>query len=74
MGFQTTLNIPILGYANAGTPLVEANAWEYGSLPVSKKILSWTADDYFILKVEWTSMNNFEVNGKIVDNGSYVLV
>jgi len=74
VGFQTTLNIPILGYANAGTPLVEATSGEYGSLPVSKKILSGTAEEYFILKVEGTSMNNFEVNGKIIDNGSYVLV
>ena len=72
--FQTTLNIPILWYANAWTPLVDAAESDYGTLPISKKILSWDGSDYFVLKVEGTSMNNFEVAWKIVDNGSYVLI
>lgn len=72
--FQTTLNIPILGYANAGTPLVEATSTDYWILPVSKSILSWDKDNYFILRVEWTSMNNFKVNNKFIDNWSYVLI
>lgn len=74
IGFQSTLNIPILGYANAGTPLVEANQSEYGVLPISKKIISWDENNYFVLKVEGTSMNNFEVSGKSVENGSYILI
>jgi SOS-response transcriptional repressor LexA len=72
--FQSTLNIPILGYANAGTPLVEASQSEYGVLPISKKIISWDETNYFVLKVEWTSMNNFEVSWKPVENGSYILI
>lgn len=72
--FQTTLNIPILGYANAWTPLVDANESSYWALPISKKIISWNEQNYFILKVEWTSMNNFEVNWKTIGNGSYVLI
>jgi repressor LexA len=72
--FQTTLNIPILGYANAGTPLVDANETSYWVLPISKKIITWSEQNYFILKVEWTSMNNFEVNWKTIDNWSYVLI
>lgn len=72
--FQTTLNIPILWYANAWTPLVEASESNYWVLPISKNIVSWDERNYFVLKVEWTSMNDFEVNGKIVDNGSYILV
>ena len=72
--FQSTLNIPILGYANAGTPLVEASQSEYGVLPISKKIIYWDETNYFVLKVEGTSMNNFEVSGKSVENGSYILV
>lgn len=73
--FQTTLNIPILGYANAWTPLVDAvEAW-YWMLPVSKKILGNKDEkSYFLLRVEGTSMNNFEVKGKNIDNGSYVLI
>lgn len=72
--FQTTLNVPILGYANAWTPLVDANETSYGVLPISKKIITWNEQNYFILKVEWTSMNNFEVNWKVIENGSYVLI
>ena len=74
IGFQTTLNIPILGYANAGTPLVDATESSYGVLPISKKIISWDEQNYFILKVEWTSMNNYDVKWKTIDNGSYVLI
>ena len=72
--FQTTLNIPILGYANAWTPLVDASETSYWVLPISKKIINWDDQNYFILKVEWTSMNDFIVNWKIIDNGSYVLI
>ncbi len=72
--FQTTLNIPILWYANAGTPLVEASESSYWVLPISKNIISWDEKNYFVLKVEGTSMNNFTVNNKIVDNWSYILI
>jgi len=72
--FQTTLNIPILWYANAWTPLVEASESNYWVLPVSKTIISWDNKNYFILKVEWTSMNNFDINNKKIENWSYILV
>lgn len=74
IGFQTTLNIPILWYANAWTPLVDAIEAGYWVLPISKKVLSWDESNYFILKVEWTSMNNFELKWKTIENGSYVLI
>ena len=72
--FQTTLNIPILGYANAWTPLLEAKQSDYWVLPISKSIIKWSGDNYFILKIEWTSMNDFELNWKNIDNGSFVLI
>lgn len=72
--FQTTLNIPILGYANAWTPLVEAAESDYWVLPISKKIISWDSNNYFVLKVEWTSMNNYNLSWKNIENGSYVLI
>lgn len=72
--FQTTLNIPILGYANAWTPLVDATETSYWVLPISKKIITWDEQNYFILRVEWTSMNDYIVNWKTIDNGSYVLI
>ena len=74
IGFQTTLNIPILGYANAWTPLVDAKESDYWVLPISKKIVSGDIDKYFVLKVEGTSMNKCEVSGKVIDNWSYVLI
>ena len=72
--FQTTLNVPILWYANAGTPLVDATETSYWVLPISKKIVTWNEQNYFILKVEWTSMNDYVVNWKNIENGSYVLI
>jgi SOS-response transcriptional repressor LexA len=72
--FQTTLNIPILWYANAWIPLVDAKENDYGFLPISKKIISWNSENYFVLKVEWTSMNNFNISWKMIDNWSYVLI
>lgn len=74
IGFQTTLNIPILGYANAGTPLVNAEESDYGVLPISKSIISWDEKNYFVLRVEGTSMNNFDLGGKMIENGSYILI
>lgn len=69
-----TLNIPILGYANAGTPLAIAQENDYGTLPISKNIISGDGKDYFVLRVSGTSMNKYELNGKTLDNGSYVLI
>lgn len=71
---QTMLTLPILGIANAGKPLSIAEQHEYGNLPISKKIAKWNKEDYFFIKVDWTSMNNFQVNWKYIENGSYVLI
>jgi len=72
--FQTMLNIPILWIANAGLPLSYADQYEYWTLPISKSLVSWTENDYFVVKVEWTSMNDYKVNWKYIENWSYVLV
>lgn len=73
--FQTMLQIPILWIANAGRPLAYADQYEYGSLPLSKNVVTGgTVEDYFLVKVEGTSMNDYKVNGKYIENGSYVLI
>jgi SOS-response transcriptional repressor LexA len=72
--FQSTLNIPILWYANAWTPLIDASELSYWVLPISKKIITWDEKNYFVLRVEWTSMNDFDIDWKIIDNWSYVLI
>lgn len=72
--FQSTLNIPILWYANAWTPLIDATELRYWVLPISKKIVTWDEKNYFVLKIEWTSMNDFDLKWKYIENGSYVLI
>lgn len=72
--FQTMLNIPILWIANAWRPISIAEQYEYWTLPISKSLVNWTAEDYFIVKVEWTSMNDFRINNKYIENWSYVLI
>lgn len=71
---QTMLTIPILWIANAWKALSIAEQFEYGSLPISKKIAKWSKENYFLVKVDWTSMNNFKVNGKTIENWSYALI
>lgn len=72
--FQTMLNIPILWFANAWMPLVYADSSDYWTLPVSKNLIKWDIDNYFFVKIEWTSMNNYKVNWKFIENWSYVLI
>lgn len=74
VGFQQMLSIPLLWYANAGRPLVNAEEDNMWVLPVSKNIIKWDASDYFMLKIEWTSMNKYQVNWKIIENWSYILI
>ncbi len=72
--FQTILNIPILWIANAWRPLSFADQYEYWSIPVSKEVISWDQNNYFFVKVEWTSMNEYKINWKYIENWSYVLI
>jgi repressor LexA len=74
VGFQLMLNIPILGVANAGKPLAFAHEKDGGFLPVSKTLVPGRAKDYFVLRVDGTSMNAFEIGGKTLEDGCYVLV
>jgi len=68
------ISIPILGVANAGKALSYAEAYDYGTLPLSKKIITGNKEDYFVVKIDGTSMNEFVVNGKYIEHGSYVLI
>ncbi len=74
IGLQTMINLPILGVANAWQALSVAEEYYYWALPVSKSIISWDSKDYFVVKVDGTSMNEFKVNGKTIENWSYVLI
>lgn len=74
IGFQTMINIPLLGYANAGKPISFADENISSYIPVSKNIIKGDSSNYFLLKIEGTSMNNFVVNGKNIEDGSMILV
>lgn len=71
---QTFLNIPILWYANAWKPLVFAEENELWTLTISKSMVTGWEGNYFFLKIEWTSMNNYQVKWKTIEDWSYVLI
>lgn len=74
IGFQTMINIPILGVANAGRALTYARQADNGFLPVFKSVIKSNPDKYFCVKIEGSSMDNFVVNGKNIKDGGFVLV
>jgi len=74
VGFQQMMSIPLLGYANAGRPLINAEEENMWVLPVSKNIIKGDEKDYFMLKIDGTSMNKYQVNWKTIENGSYILI
>ena len=71
---QTMISVPVLWVANAWKALSYAYEHDYWTMPISKKVISWTREDYFIVKIDWTSMNDYKVNWKYIANWSYVLV
>ncbi len=71
---ENIVNLPILWVANAWSPMSIAEENDNGVLPVSKNLVSWDESNFFVLQVDGTSMNNCIVNGKIIENGSYVLI
>jgi SOS-response transcriptional repressor LexA len=68
------ISIPLLGYANAGKPISFADEDIRSYIPISKSIIKGDTSNYFLLKIEGTSMNNFIVNGKNIEDGSMILV
>lgn len=74
VGSQLAIPIPILWFANAWKPFKYWEEQDLGNLLISKTIIKWDPSRYFLLKLEWTSMNQFNINGKILIDGSFVLV
>jgi repressor LexA len=71
--YEYLIGIPILGYANAGTPLAIAEEDRLGVLHVDKKLLK-NRKDLFALIVKGDSMNQKEVRKKQMKDSSYVVV
>ncbi|HOV34504.1 MAG TPA: transcriptional repressor LexA [Candidatus Dojkabacteria bacterium] len=71
--YDYLVGIPILGYANAGTPLVSAQEENIGVLKVEESIVG-QRDNLFSLIVKGDSMDLAEIDGKKIVNGSYIIV
>ena len=72
--YQYMVGIPILGYVNAGTPLVNAEEENLGVIKVQKNLLGRIKDNLFSVIVKGDSMNEEEVNGTKIENGDYLIV
>lgn len=71
--YDYLIGVPILGYANAGTPLVSAEEENLGHIKIDPKLVN-KKNDLFALIVKGDSMDLAEVEGKNIDEGSYLIV
>ncbi|KKR06098.1 MAG: LexA repressor [candidate division WS6 bacterium GW2011_GWF2_39_15] len=71
--YEYMIGIPILGYANAGQPLAIAEEDRLGLLHVDKSLLSHKSN-LFALIVTGDSMNQRNIEGKPMSDGSYIIV
>lgn len=67
------ISVPILGFANAGTPLVLAEEEHMGELSVDKNILKGKKK-VFGLEIKGDSMDIKSMNGVNMQSGNYALV
>jgi repressor LexA len=75
LDYEYLIGIPILGYANAGTPLVAAEQEALGVLKVDKNIIDKKSKkDLFGLIVKGDSMNNRDFDGINIEEGKYLIV
>lgn len=71
--YEYLVGIPILGYANAGTPLVLAQEQSLGTLQADRSLVGHK-EGLFALIVKGDSMNLKEVSGKRLEEGQYLVV
>lgn len=71
--YDYLVGIPILGYANAGTPLVMAEEESLGELKVDPKLIG-KRKNLFSLIVKGDSMDLAVIDGKKIEEGSYLVV
>ncbi len=71
--FDYLIGIPILGYANAGTPLALAQEEYIGNLQVDKNLLKGR-EDVFSVILKGNSMNKYKMNDVKLEDGNYAIV
>ncbi len=73
MIYEYLVGIPILGYANAGTPLVIAEEQNLGVLQLDRSLIG-KKEGLFSLIVKGDSMNLRDIDGKNIEEGHYLIV
>lgn len=71
--YEYLVGIPILGYANAGTPMVLAQEQSLGILQVDRSLVG-NRKDLFGLIIKGDSMNMREIDGKRLEEGHYLVI
>jgi repressor LexA len=71
--YDYLVGVPILGYANAGTPMVSTEEENLGVLKVDPKLIG-KKKNLFSLIVKGDSMDMADVDGKNITEGSYLVV
>lgn len=74
VSFEYMVGIPILGYVNAGTPLVNAEEENLGVLKVQENLLGKIKKGLFSVIVKGDSMNEEVVDGTKISDGDYLVV
>lgn len=67
-------SIPIFGWVNAGAPSFLPQEAIEGYLKIVKNLLPKKRDNLFAIEVVGDSMNSAEINKKMVESGSYVII
>lgn len=67
------LSIPLVGFANAGQPMLLAEEGDYGEITVDKRLLK-RKRKVFGLELRGDSMDKRSLNGVPLSNGNYVIV
>ena len=71
--YEYLVGIPILGYANAGTPMVIAEEQSLGTLQADRSLVG-NSKNLFGLIIKGDSMNMRDLNGKKLEEGHYLVV
>lgn len=71
--YDYLIGVAILGYANAGTPLVSAEEENLGYIKVDPKLVN-KKDNLFALIVKGDSMDLAKIEGKNIEEGNYLIV
>lgn len=71
--YDYLIGVAVLGYANAGTPMVAAEEDRLGTIRVDRSLIE-KKSDLFSLIVKGDSMDMAEVGGKNISDGSYLIV